>query len=177
VGSGVFLKAWVGGIDGPGPEIGWVLNPTTGTVRALAGGEKYGHSIGAGAGWRDDIYGVDPTITGIPGPNRITRIDLSTGAEAVWFYQPKANSVSLVGFDGQGRPLVAAMIGEEFSIWRLTDASHRTELFSGRGFPLGAIADSHGVWISDGTATYLYRSGLGVQKVSRSTGRFAGGCH
>lgn len=177
VGTGVYLTAWVGGHGGPGPEVGWVLNPTTGAVRALTGGEKYGQRIGAGAGWRDDIYDVDPNVPGMPAPNRITRIDLRTGAEATWFYERNANSVSLMAFDMQGHPLVASTLGDSFSVWRLTDAAHRTELFSGKGFPLGAIADSHGVWISDGTSTYLYMAGLGVQKVSRSTGRFAGGCH
>jgi hypothetical protein len=178
VGNGVYLTAWVGGHDGPGPQIGWVLDPSTGGIRALSGGQNYGYWIGSGAGWRTDYNTADPTVhQGMTGPNRLIRVDLASGAEAAWFYQQGAESVQLLGFDRAGHPIASSGVGQVVAVWLLTDAGHRSQLFTGSLFMNSATADSHGIWFSDGGATYLYSAASGLQKVASTGGTFAGGCH
>jgi hypothetical protein len=178
VGSGVYLSAWVGGHDGPGPEIGWVLDPTTGGVHALAGGQKYGYSVGSGAGWRTDYNPADPTVhQGMTGPNRLTRVDLASGTEATWFYQQGADWVQVLGFDTAGHPIVSSGTGQLITVFSLTDATHRSQLFSTSAFLGWATADSHGIWFSDGSSTYLYTPSSGLQRVASTGGQIAGGCH
>jgi hypothetical protein len=178
VGTGIYLSAWVGGHDGPGPQIGWILDPSTGGVRALAGGQKYGYWVGAGAGWRTDYNPADPTVhQGMTGPNRLTRVDLASGAEEIWFYQQGADWVQVLGFDRNGHPIVSAGTGQVVAIWLLTDPTHRSRLFSGSVFMSWATADSHGIWLSDGSATYLYTASSGLLRVASVGGQIAGGCH
>jgi hypothetical protein len=176
VGTGVYLSAWVGGHDGPGPQIASVLDSSTGAVRALAKG--YGYWIGSGAGWRTDYNTADPTVhQGMTGPNRLTRVDLNTGAEATWLYQQGADWLQVLGFDRDGHPIVSSGIGQVITVWLLTDATHRSQLFSGSTFVGWATADSNGIWFSDGSATYLYTASSGFRKVAATGGQIAGGCH
>jgi hypothetical protein len=111
------------------------------------------------------------------GPNRVTRVDLASGAETIWYYQQGADWVQVLGFDGTGRPIVSSGTGQVVTVWRMTDATHRTQLFSGSLFMNWAIADSHGIWFSDESATYLYTALSGLQKVASTGGQIAGGCH
>jgi hypothetical protein len=178
VGQSVYLSAWVGGHDGPGPQIGWVLDPSTGGVRALAGGQGYGYWVGSGGGWRTDYNLADPTVhQGMTGPNRLTRVDLASATEATWFYQQGAESVQVLGFDREGHPIVASGTGPVVAVWLLTDATHRSQLFSGSSYMYGATADSHGIWFSDESASYLYMPSSGLRKVASTGGQIAGGCH
>jgi len=178
VGNGVYLSAWIGGHDGPGPQIGWVLDPSTGGIRALSGGQNYGYWIGSGAGWRTDYNTADPTVhQGITGPNRITRVDLLSGNESTWFYQQGADWVQVLGFDRAGHPIVSSGVGQAIAVWLLTDASHRSQLYSASAFMSGAMADAHGIWFSDGSATYLYTASSGLLRVATTGGQIAGGCH
>ncbi len=181
-GSGVYMSQWIGGHDGPGPQIGWTLNPYTGAVRALSGGQKYGYLVGSGAGWRDDYNVADPTVhNGMTGPNRLTRVDLATGAEETWFYQQGSDGINLVGFDRQGRPIVTSVVNpgasQVVTIWALTDARHRSQLYSGPVVPYSMMADSNGIWFSDGGATYLYTPASGFRQMASTGGQIAGGCH
>lgn len=177
-GGGVYLTQWVGGHDGPGPQIGWVLNPSTGGISGLSGGQKYGYSIGAGAGWRGDYNTADPTVhNGMTGFNRLIRVDLTTGAEATWLYVQGSDGVQLLGFDRSGHPIVSSSTNQVQTIYLLTDATHRTQLFTTPLFLYQMIADTHGIWFSDGAATYLYTAGSGIQKMATVGGNFAGGCH
>lgn len=178
LGNGVYLTIWVGGHDGPGPQIGWVLDPSTGGIRALSGGQNYGYSIGSGAGWRTDYNPADPTVhQGMTGPNRLTRVDLASAAEATWFYQQGVESVQVLGFDRAGHPIVSSSVGQAVTVWLLADASHRSQLFTGSVYMNWAIADAHGIWFSDGGSTYLYTGASGLQRVASTGGEFAGGCH
>jgi hypothetical protein len=178
VGAGIYLAAWIGGHDGPGPQVGWVVDPVSGSVRALSGGQKYGYWIGSGAGWRMDYNTADPTVhTGMTGANRIIRVDLASGAEVTWFYQQGADYVQVEGFDRSGHPIVNSGVGGVSTMWLLTDASHRSKLFTGPTFFYSATADLHGIWFSNGSATYLYNAASGLQEVSLTGGQIAGGCH
>jgi hypothetical protein len=175
--GGIYLTAWVGGHDGPGPQIGWVLNPTTGVLTALSGGQKYGYRIGSGAGWRDDYNTADPTVhEGMTGSNREIRVDLKSGAETTWFYRQGVDGASLVGFDRQGYPIINSVVGTAFTTWSVVSPNNARKLFSGYAF--GSVtADPNGLWFSDGQATYLYDSTHGVRKMAAVGGSIAGGCH
>jgi hypothetical protein len=178
VGNAVYLTAWVGGRDGPGPEIGWVLDPSTGAIRALTGGQKYGYSVGSGAGWRTDYNTADPTVhQGMTGANRVTRVDLTSGNESTWLYRQGADWMDLLGFDRAGHPIVSTGTAQAISVLLLTDAGHRSQLFSTTGFIGGAVEDSHGIWFTDEAATYLYSAASGFHKVAAAGGQIAGGCH
>jgi hypothetical protein len=178
VGDGIYLSAWVGGHDGPGPQIGWKLDPSTGGVQALSGGQKYGYAIGSGGGWREDYNPADPTVhQGMTGPNRLIRVDLATGTEQTWFYQEGADSVELLGFDRQGRPIVSSATGQVITLWLLPDSSHRSLLHSGSTFYPSAVADLQGIWFSNGSETDLYTPSAGLHKISSIGGSIAGGCH
>ena len=178
VGTGVYLSKWVGAHDGPGPEIGAVLDPTSGAVRVLGGGKGYGYWVGSGAGWRTDYNATDPTVhQGMTGPNRVTRVDLASGAEATWLYQQGADWVQILGFDPAGHPIVSAGTGQVVTGWLLIDATHRSQLFSGSAFLGWATADTHGIWFSDGSSTYLHTASSGLRRVASTGGQIAGGCH
>jgi hypothetical protein len=182
VGNSIYLMPWVGGFDGPGPQIGWALDPSTGTLRTLSGGSKYGYWIGGGAAWRMDYNQADPTVLqGMPGTNRITRIDLATGIESTWYYQQGASVVYVIGFDRSGHPIVSATVEgsnntQSVQILLLTDASHRITLYSGDEPFTWTVGDANGIWLSDGTSTYLYAGGS-LKKMAATGGTIAGGCH
>ena len=76
-----------------------------------------------------------------------------------------------------GHPIIECELASVSTMWLLSDASHRSKLFPAPQFFNGAMADLHGIWFSDGTATYLYNAGSGLQKVSLTGGQIAGGCH
>jgi hypothetical protein len=178
VGNGVYLSAWIGGHDGPGPQIGWVIDPSTGGIRALSGGQKYGYSVGSGGGWRTDYNTADPTVhQGMTGANRITRVDLASGTESTWLYRQGVDWLDVIGFDRAGHPIVATGTGQAISVLLLTDASHRSQLFSTTGFIRGGVEDSHGIWFIDDAGTYLYTAASGFHRVGATGGQIAGGCH
>ncbi|HVH65538.1 MAG TPA: hypothetical protein VM674_05835 [Candidatus Acidoferrum sp.] len=177
-GNDVYLTQWVGGHDGPGPQVQWVLNPSTGVVTALPGGPKYGYWVSAGAGWRTDYNTADPTVhNGPSGGNRLIRIDLATGAETTWLYQQGADWVQVLGFDLKGHPIVGVGAGNTITIWLLSDVAHRSQIASGPAFYSGAVGDSNGIWLSGSDGTYLYTPIAGLQKMATTGGQIAAGCH
>lgn len=178
-GNRVYLTAWIGGHDGPGPQINWALDPSTGVVTALPGGAKYGYWIAGGGGWRTDYNTADPTVhNGPTGGNRIIRVDLATGLETTWFYQQGADWVQVLGFDLKGHPIVADGMGNTSTTWLLSDSAHRTQLASESPPSIGsALGDSNGIWLSDTGGTYLFTAGGGLHKLSSTGGQIAGGCH
>jgi len=111
------------------------------------------------------------------GPNRVTRVDLASGAEATWLYQQGADWVQILGFDQAGHPIVSAGTGQVVTGWLLTDATHRSQLFAGSAFLGWATADTHGIWFSDGSSTYLHTASSGLRRVASTGGQIAGGCH
>ena len=177
-GSRVFMTQWVGGHDGPGPQIQWMLNPSTGVVTTLPGGSKYGYWAAAGAGWRTDYNTADPTVhNGPTGGNRLIRVDLTSGAETTWLYQQGADWVQVMGFDLKGHPIVEVSVGNQITISLLSDSVHRTEITTGPTNYGWVVGDSNGIWLSGVDGTYLYTSAAGLQKMSPTGGLIAGGCH
>jgi hypothetical protein len=176
--NGVYLTQWIGGHDGPGPQIQWKLNPSTGALTTLSGGAKYGYWVAGGAGWRTDYNPADPTVhNGPTGGNRVTRVDLATGAETTWLYQQGADWVQVMGFDLRGDPIVEVGVGSQVTIWLLSDSLHRTQITTGLATYGWAVGDSNGIWLSEADGTFLYRSTTGLQKMSSTGGLIAGGCH
>jgi hypothetical protein len=177
-GGAIYLTSWVGGHDGPGPQVGWALNPFTGAIQSLAGGAKYGYWVAGGAGWRTDYNPLDPTVhQGLTGPNRLIRVDVKSGAEVPWFYQQGADSVEVLGFDAGGNPIIASVIGSTWTMWQVPAAGMPVRLFSSSGFWDNAVADAHGIWFSGSQGTYLFVSPRRLIKISAVGGEIAGGCH
>lgn len=179
--EGVYLTQLVGGHDGPGPQIGSLLNVSTGTIRQLAGGAQYGYVIGGGRGWRAQFNTVDTTTHEGMGfwTNQLFAVKLTDGSAISWLYRPGVDSIDVIGFDRQLNPVIDVATGNSAVILDLTAPNAATQLYSG---PIGtfqaALGDGMGIWLSGQTAgTYLYPPGGPLKKISATGGVPAGGCH
>ncbi len=145
----------------------WLLDLRQGTVQQVFA-DKVVAAVGAGSAWLTDTNPDDPhpaisPYYGGPLPNELLRRDLKSGATSGWFYQPGA-SVTLLGFDPSGHPLVSVLPSERSSpeIWMLAAAGQATALVSGpaQGFQgVQAWADGHGIWIAGNFELFLYANG------------------
>jgi hypothetical protein len=162
----------------------WLVNPTTGAMRQISS-TVLPIAITPGAVWVEALNPADrnPVVTGSSAgtlPDEIDRVDLTTGEQQAWFYQP-GTGVRIVGFDLSGHPLV------DTSGWGIDPAA---ELFIARAPATrksiykgvvvqsmgGGIADVHGVWIGSAQGIYFYSDANGLQKVSNQPGYPANGC-
>ena len=179
--EGVYLTQLVGGHDGPGPQIGSLLNVSTGSIRQLAGGAQYGYVIGGGRGWRAQYNTADTTTHEGMGfwTNELFAVRLTDGSATSWFYRRGVDSVDVIGFDRQLNPVLNVATGNSAVILDLTAANVATLLYSG---PIGtfqaALGDGVGIWLSGQiVGTYLWTPGGPLKKISAVGGIPAGGCH
>src|SRR5205807_3247547 len=112
---------------------------------------------------------------GLTGPNRLTRVDLRTGSEVTWYYQQGADSVQLLGFDRQGVPIVASIVGSTWTVWLTPSTGDQVKLYSSTDYSQSATADAHGIWFTTSGGTYLYDATHGLRRVSSESGQIAGG--
>lgn len=117
-------------------------------------------------------------------PNRLLRMDLKTGAVSTYFTAPgSSQSVALLGFDGQGHPVVTVqaipvkgaspppqnyMPGPP-SVLLLTGTDQSQTISSGsdEAFrPTSAAGDGHGVWFGSPGSIWLYTSSAGLRKIA-----------
>jgi hypothetical protein len=179
--EGVYLTQLVGGHDGPGPQIGSLLNVSTGAIRPLSGGAQYGYTIGGGRGWRPQFNTADSTTHQGPGfwTNQLFAVSLTSGSATSWLYRPGVDTVDVIGFDRQQNPVIDVATGNSAVILDLTGPNAATQLYSGPiGTFVAALGDGVGIWLSGQTAgTYLWPPGGPLKKVSATGGVPAGGCH
>ncbi|TMD63589.1 MAG: hypothetical protein E6I84_15300 [Chloroflexi bacterium] len=179
--EGVYLTQLVGGHDGPGPQIGSLLNLGTGSIRQLSGGAQYGYLIGGGRGWRAQFNTADPTTHEGMGfwTNELVAVRLTDGSSTTWFYRRGVDSVDVIGFDRQLNPVIAVATGNTSVILDLTAPNVATQLYSGPiGAFVAALGDGVGIWLSGQTSgTYLWPPGGPLKRISTTGGVPAGGCH
>jgi len=131
---------------------------------------------------------ADPTKGGPIVPDRVIRMDLNTGAVSTWFVNPSGGTISLIGLDGQGHPLIGAAkeappppptegSSGKYSyspkflpnrLLQLTAENQFTEIAPGTDtsfLPVSAFGDTHGVWISVPGSIWLYDRAAGLRKV------------
>ena len=176
----------------------WLYNPRTRTVSKAADLEVPELSAGSGVFWYGAVNKVDssPVASGSSAgilPDEVDRINLRTGAQALWLFRAGV-AVSVLGVDLLGRPLIIALVptpklegkgtGEDFYqhaqselLLGLSTTAQRS-VYKGKVVETlnGAIADSHGVWLGSSRGIYHYSDASGLQKVSDHAGTPANGC-
>src|SRR5260370_31827846 len=89
--------------------------------------------------------------------DQMLRVDLQTGVASTWLYRPGA-FVGLVGFDGEGHPIVVVVNSTASELWLLRGPQTADRIYAGPGAysPLNrlkidhvlaaAVADANGIW-------------------------------
>jgi hypothetical protein len=162
----------------------WLVNPATGVIRQLSS-DWVPVAIDHGYVWTEVLNPADPNPVNTASsagilPNEIDRIDLKTGSRTTWIYRP-GTGLSIVGFDGAGRPLIVASgwgLDLKAMLFIATDPASERDVFQGDLAQTlgGAISDANGTWIGSSQGIYLYTAGAGLQKVSNQPGTPANGC-
>ena len=155
------------GLGGPGMHV-WLLNPRTGSFTEL-GSQTQVWTARGGYAW---VARLDPRDTTKWSPMEIApadslvRIDLTTGAQTVWYYHA-GRYPWLVGLDSSNRPLIdfGTADGNEM---RLIDrpGSEGQLVLHGNKPGLGYFQPDHDrFWFGDNDGIYLYTPDLGFRKV------------
>ena len=163
----------------------WRLDAHTGQVAALA---RVGNvmAVRGGYAWTGRVDPLDPSPPSVPASrflfNSTAQINLSNGAQTVWFYSP-GRSQTLLGL-AAGRPVINIGDAPDFpplggEIRLLDHASSGAEdtgqLVYGSGLALtDPQGDGDRVWFGSDRGIYLYTAGGGLQKVYAFSGSQVG---
>ena len=154
------------------PEGIWRLNVSTGTVSALSPASGV-MAVQSGYAWLGRVDSRDPSppryARGGEFFDSITRLDLATGTETVWYYAP-GEAVVVLGFDGAGRPLIGrdSTLGSPEETFRLikTPGDTGTTIYSGpRLWLSNPLADDGRLWFGSYRGIYLWTATTGLRKV------------
>lgn len=163
--NGVYLME-MSGLGGPGQGV-WLLNPTTGSVTLIRRVTQL-WMVRDGFAWvaRFDTRDKSspPAYSELAPANSLVQINLATGAETIWFYQP-GQYPWMIGLDSHLHPIVEFTDGV-----RIIDRpGSEGELINGHGFasePLGEPqGDGDRVWFGGQSGIFLYRPTVGIQLV------------
>ncbi|MGH7776203.1 MAG: hypothetical protein ACREPI_03385, partial [Candidatus Dormibacterales bacterium] len=158
----------------------WTVGLKSGPARPV---RASGVPLEEGWWWVDGgaAWGLSAAVPGVA--QTLTRLDLATGAAAVWLRQPGA-SVSVLGFDAGAHPVVEIATGgaapalAEIAV--LTSPEKGTRIYTrGSGprmpVPLDSVSDRHGLWLGavDGSV-WLYTRKEGLRKVAELPAGAAG---
>lgn len=163
----------------------WVMNQTTGDVRALAQ-VSGAMAVRGGYVWIGAVDPRDPSPPRLSSGNltydSIVRVDLATGNRTPWFYRP-GESVSLLGLDGHGQPVVGLASNSRMDFNSVTEVrlvprpgEQGALIFSGGWGLQGPQADGDRLWFGGGTGIYLYTAQHGLQNVFAGDGLPVGHC-
>jgi hypothetical protein len=173
----------------------WLVVPTTGAMRQVSKVAGLQVSAGSGVFWSGEVNPADPNpvVTASSAgtlPDQIDRLDLRSGRQVVWLYQP-GRGFMIVAVDIHGHPLIDAYSGKpqvppkndpiDHSATELLialDSTTRRSIYKGKLVEslVGALSDTHGVWFGSDRGIYLYSDASGLQKVSDQPGYPANGC-
>jgi hypothetical protein len=175
----------------------WLLDPRSGSIRAVAppqsAGAPFGfYLVGAGAAWFGDVApGDKPPNSGIGPMDRVLRFDLKNRTVTPWFQRP-GMQVQAIGLDDSGHlsgMATAEMAGVavhqgqgSVELWRVTAAGVGQQIYSSSsstdfvGYFNSVLADSNGLWLAAAEGVFLYTSDGKFQKVSTAVGEIAGRC-
>jgi hypothetical protein len=193
--EGVYLVNF--GPSGEGSAGLWLLDPRSGSIRAVAppqsAGAPFGfYLVGAGAAWYGDVApGDQPPNSGIGPLDRVLRFDLKSRVVTPWFRRP-GMQVQAIGFDDNGHLIVMAtteMAGiavrpgqGSVELWRVTAAGVAQPVYSSStstdfvGYFNSLLADNHGLWLAAVDGIFLSTPDGKFQKVSTAVGEIAGRC-
>jgi hypothetical protein len=166
----------------------WLLDPTSGSLRAVSPSNQMFYLIGASAAWTGDMAPGDQAPGGMFPMDRVLRLDLKSRVSTAWFRRPGLQ-VAAIGFDSQGHLIVSARstldgaTSTSEELWLVTAPEVARRIYSGPGSDspdfVGfstPLADSHGVWFGSKKGLYLYTPDGTLQKVSTAVGDVAGRC-
>jgi hypothetical protein len=143
-----------------------VPNPPPGSIFSRAGGD---------AAW----WIASPTSGG----PEVMRLDLQTGTSQVWYTAPAGASLTILGVDGHGHPVVSLETPSRMAprppgmpvsapppaeVLDLVSPQSVSRISAGgdQSFqPTSVFADSHGLWLGSDGAIWLYRQSR-LQKVA-----------
>ena len=166
----------------------WLLDPTSGSLRAIATSNQMFYLVGANAAWTGDVAPGDQAPGGMFPMDRVLRLDLMSRVSTACFRRPGLQ-VDAIGFDSQGHLIVrarstidgATSTSEE--LWLITAPGVARQIYSGPGSDSPAfvgfstpLADSNGVWFGSRKGVYLYTPDGTLRKVSSAVGEVAGRC-
>jgi hypothetical protein len=145
--------------------------------------------IGGGAAWatgyripKQPASPNSPPSPGDYGPDSVLRMDLSNGTVSTWYRVSGPDLISLMGLDGQGRPIVAftqpnlkampqpgVFVPPVARLVLLTGPNQTVEISGGNPdfHPDGQLqGDSHGVWFGSWNSVWLYTGAGGLRQVA-----------
>jgi len=149
-----------------------LVNPSTGTLRSLT--PIQGEPAGVDA---TGLWGVRNLVAGLesdshaPIHSTVLRTDTSTGAMVTWWDKTIPALVLVLGFDGDGRPILGINgIPERYVL--LASPNTETEITGDGGaiefVPVSTLGDAHGVWFGDfNGAVWLWHAGQGLKRVAQ----------
>jgi len=154
----------------------WLL-PFTGAAKQLTS-TGYWQTVGGGA-----AYGTATSAVPQGAANTILRFDLKTLKSQPWFTAANSQS-SVIGFDAKGAPVIFVSFnipnsypGYGQQIWIVPALAQGYVIINRPTFGgQGLVADSHGIWFSDGNQQYLFIPGKGTYVAARIGGQVAGAC-
>jgi hypothetical protein len=154
----------------------WLMDPATGRVRALA--QLSGvMMVRNGVAWVGRVDPHDPSPPSASGRrlyDTIVSVNLATGAETNWYYNP-SHSVVVRGLDSLGHPVVSVSFAPDYPIdtseMRLIDTpgtggeSNGELVYGGGPWLSDPQADGDRLWFGSDRGIYLYTPAAGMQKV------------
>ena len=134
----------------------------------------YWTAIGGGAAYGTETSSVPNGVATV-----IDRFDLKTHARQHWFAVANAQT-SVFGFDAAGHPImmvrgVAPGVNSN-QLWLVKGLGAVEVLTDNNNFSGPPIGDSHGIWLMNYQATYLFVPGQGPYLVANVGGQLGGGC-
>lgn len=135
--------------------------------------DGYWTAVGGGA-----AYGTDTSSVPNGVPTVIVRFDLKTHSKQNWFEVTNASS-TVFGFDVSGRPIinVQGFGNYQSELWLVTGLGLAEVLAYNNNFSGPPVGDSHGIWIMNYQAAFLFVEGQGLLLEATIGGQLAGGCY
>jgi hypothetical protein len=153
------------------PESIWRLNVLTGTIRAVSKVSGV-MAVRSGYAWFGRVDPRDPSPPSYQRGgeffNSISRLDLATGSETLWYYAP-GESVVVRGFDEGDRPVVSrdpTIAGtQDFRLIK-SPGDKGTTIYAGSTLSLfDLVADAGSLWFGSYRGIYLWTATTGLRKV------------
>jgi hypothetical protein len=160
----VYVMDWPAG----SPVTVYALSLIDGSLRPVGGRLSSVLPIHAGGAWLTEVASSVPARNGQNGPmaNRLTRIDLQTGAKAAWFSAPNSY-LTLLGFATDGMPQLLAHSDGGSQLIRVAAPGQVGEAYPADIVPT-AVTDRNGTWLiqPDGKVL-LFRPGSAPVRIGR----------
>lgn len=152
------------------------LAPFTGSPHQITS-SGYWQAVNGGS-----AYGTVTSAVPQGAANIVIQMNLQTGYTVNWFTQPYTQA-TVVGFDGQGNPILYAYGPNGESVWIASAPGSDVLITTGNTFNTSAdpITDRNGIWFAgyvpyEGAQVGLLVPGLGFYGMTSIGGQLAGPC-